>query len=293
MQRKVIFKGTLLPILLIAPQLAITAVFFFWPAGQALYFSVLEQDMFGTSYRFIGFENFETVLSDPGYLKSLGTTAFFSIGVTVLALVPSLYLAVQVDRVMHAKGAYQTLLVLPYAIAPAIAGVLWLFLFNPTVGSAAWVLKQAGIPWNPVLDGDHAMILVIIASAWKQISYNFLFFLAGLQSIPKSVIEAAAIDGASKRRQFWDIVFPLLSPTTFFLIVVNVVYAFFDTFGVIDAVTSGGPAKATEILVYKVYNDGFRSAQFGTSAAQSVILMVIVIALTAIQFRYIERKVHY
>jgi sn-glycerol 3-phosphate transport system permease protein len=293
MQRKVIFKGTALPILLVAPQLAITAVFFFWPAGQAIYFSVLEQDMFGTSYQFVGLDNFAQVLSDPGYVGSLWTTALFSVGVTALALVPSLYLAVQVDRVMHAKGAYQTLLILPYAIAPAIAGVLWLFLFNPTIGSAAWVLRQAGIAWNPVLNGDHAMILVVLASAWKQISYNFLFFLAGLQSIPKSVIEAAAIDGASKRRQFWDIIFPLLSPTTFFLIVVNVVYAFFDTFGVIDAVTSGGPAKATEILVYKVYSDGFKSAQFGSSAAQSVILMVIVIALTAIQFRYIERKVHY
>ncbi|MDX2103276.1 MAG: sn-glycerol-3-phosphate ABC transporter permease UgpA [Alphaproteobacteria bacterium] len=293
MQRKVIFKGTLLPILLIAPQLAITGVFFFWPAGQALYFSVLEQDMFGTSYQYVGLENFRTVLSDPGYVSSLWTTAVFSVGVTALALVPSLYLAVQVDRVMRGKGLYQTLIVLPYAIAPAVAGVLWLFLFNPTVGSAAWVLRQLGVAWNPILNGDHAMILVVIASAWKQISYNFLFFLAGLQSIPRSVIEAAAIDGASRQRQFWDIIFPLLSPTTFFLIVVNVVYAFFDTFGVIDAVTSGGPAKATEILVYKVYNDGFRSAQFGTSAAQSVILMAIVIALTAIQFRYIERKVHY
>ncbi len=293
MQRKVIFKGTFLPILLVTPQLVITAVFFFWPAGQAIYFSVLEQDMFGMSYQFVGLDNFTQVLSDPGYVGSLWTTAVFSVGVTALALVPSLYLAVQVDRVLHAKGAYQTLLILPYAIAPAIAGVLWLFLFNPSIGSAAWVLKQAGVNWNPVLNGDHAMILVVLASAWKQISYNFLFFLAGLQSIPKSVIEAAAIDGASKRRQFWDIIFPLLSPTTFFLIVVNVVYAFFDTFGVIDAVTSGGPAKATEILVYKVYSDGFKSAQFGSSAAQSVILMVIVIALTAIQFRYIERKVHY
>jgi sn-glycerol 3-phosphate transport system permease protein len=278
---------------LLAPQLAITLVFFFWPAAQAIWFSVLEQDMFGTSMTFVGADNFARVLDDAGWRSSLWTTALFSLGVTLVAMLPALGLAVLVDRTVRAAGAYRTILLMPYAIAPAVAGVLFLFLFNPAVGVVAYALKKLGVPWNPVLDGGDAMILVILAAAWKQIGYNFLFFLAGLQSIPKSLIEAASIDGAGGWRRFVDIVLPLLSPTTFFLMVVNLVYAFFDTFGVIDAITSGGPAKATEIMVYKVYADGFKSAQFGSSAAQSVILMAIVIALTAIQFRYVERKVHY
>ncbi len=291
--QQVVFKHKFLPYWLLAPQMAVTLVFFFWPAGQALFMSVLEQDAFGTQVRYVGLKNFEMVLSDPEYLDSVWRTLYFSAAVTVLALVPALILAVMADRVVRLATAYKTALIIPYAIAPAVAGVLWLFLFNPATGTIAWVLKQLGVDWNPVLNGTHAMILVIIASAWKQIAYNFLFFLAALQSIPKSLLEAAAIDGANESRRFWTIVFPLLSPTTFFLLVVNATYAFFETFSVIHAVTSGGPAKATEILVYKVYYDGIIALDLGSSSAQSVILMVIVIGLTAIQFKYVERKVHY
>lgn len=293
MKRRVIFDGWALPALLVAPQLLVTFVFFFWPAATALYYSLLEQDMFGMSMTFVGLDNFTRLFADADYVRSMGTTAVFSVAVAVLALVPALFLAVMVDRVRRGAAAYQTILLLPYAIAPAVAGVLFLFMLNPAVGVLSYALRKMGIGWNPVLDGGDAMILVVLASAWKQIGYNFLFFLAGLQAIPKSVLEASSIDGAGPFRQFRDIILPLLSPTSFFLLVVNVVYAFFETFGVIDAVTGGGPAKATEILVYKVYHDGFKSAQFGSSAAQSVILMAIVIALTAIQFRYIERKVSY
>ena len=293
MERRVIFPNKLLPYLLLAPQLAVTLVFFFWPAGQAVYMSVLSQDAFGQSVTFVGLDNFKEVLSDPDYLKTLWRTLFFASAVAICALVPALVFATMAERVTRGATFYRTVLVLPYAIAPAIAGVLWLFMFSPSTGILAYVLKKMGVDWNPRLDGDQAMFLVIIAAAWKQISYNFLFFLAGLQSIPKALLEAASIDGAGEWRKFRTIVFPLLSPTTFFLLVVNIVYAFFDTFGIIDAVTSGGPAKATEVLVYKVYYDGVHSLNLGSSAAQSVILMAIVIILTAVQFKYVERKVHY
>lgn len=293
MQRKVIFNNRLLPYALLAPQLAITAVFFFLPAGQALFMSVLQQDSFGTRVVFVGLENFKAILSDPDYLATMWRTAYFSVAVTALAMVPALLLAVMADRVVRFATAYKTTLIIPYAIAPAVAGVLWLFLFNPAVGIVAWLMKAGGIPWNPTLDGTHAMTLVILAAAWKQIAYNFLFFLAGLQSIPRSLLEAAAIDGASESRKFWTVVFPLLSPTTFFLLVVNIVYAFFDTFAIIDSATQGGPGKATSILVYKVYYDGFKGMDLGSSAAQSVVLMAIVIVLTVVQFRYVERKVNY
>jgi sn-glycerol 3-phosphate transport system permease protein len=292
-QRRVVFRGRVLPYLLVAPQLAVTLVFFFWPAAQAIWQSLHHEDPFGLSSRFVGLDNFAAVLADPNYLHSLGVTAIFSIAVTVLAIVPSLLLAVMADRVMRGATLYKTILLAPYAVAPAVAGVLWLFLFDPGVGIVAFGLRRIGIDWNFRLDGQQAMILVIVAAAWKQISYNFLFFLAGLQSIPKSLLEAASIDGASQSHRFWTIVLPLLSPTTFFLLVVDVVYAFFDTFGVIHAVTSGGPAKATEILVYKVYYDGQVALDLGGSATQSVILMGIVVALTAIQFRFVERRVHY
>jgi len=293
MQRRVVFGDRLLPYLLLAPQLAVTVLFFFLPAGQALYTSVLQQDIFGLSVRFVGLANFEAILSDPAYVQALQRTAVFSVAVTALAMVPALLLAVMADRVVKGATAYRTIILVPYAIAPAIAGVLWLFMFNPSVGVVARGLRAAGVDWNPLLDGTDAMILVVLASAWKQISYNFIFFLAGLQAIPKSVIEAASMDGAGGWRRFWTIVFPLLAPTSFFLLTVNIVYAFFDTFGVIHAVTGGGPAKSTEILVYKVYYDGIIATDFGASAAQSVILMAIVILLTAIQFRYIDRKIHY
>jgi sn-glycerol 3-phosphate transport system permease protein len=293
MERKVVFENPWLPYLLLAPQLIITGVFFFWPAGQAVVMSVLQQDAFGVTKTFVGFDNFLAVFRDESYVDTLYRTAFFSICVALIAMVPALFLAVMADKVVRWATAYRTMLIIPYAIAPAVAGVLWMFLFNPSVGVVAWAIKQTGMDWNPKLDGNDAMALIIMAAGWKQIAYNFLFFLAGLQSIPKSLIEAAAIDGASSRRRFWTIIFPLLSPTTFFLLVVNLVYAFFDTFGIIHTVTGGGPAKATEVLVYKVYFDGVVALDLGSSSAQSVILMVIVIALTAIQFRFVERKVHY
>ena len=293
MERRVIFPNQLLPYLLVAPQLAVTLIFFFWPAGQAIQMSVLSQDAFGQSVSFVGLDNFKEVLSDPDYLKTLWRTLFFASAVAICALVPALLFALMAERVVRGATFYRTVLILPYAIAPAIAGVLWLFMFAPSTGILAYVLKKMGVDWNPWLDGDQAMFLVIIAAAWKQISYNFLFFLAGLQSIPKALLEAASIDGAGEWRKFRTIIFPLLTPTTFFLLVVNIVYAFFDTFGIIDAVTNGGPAKATEVLVYKVYYDGVQSLNLGSSAAQSVILMAIVIVLTAVQFKYVERKVHY
>ena len=293
MEKRVLFRSPWLPYALIAPQLAITLVFFFWPASQALYYSVQVQDAFGASTQFVWFDNFTELFHNEEYLASFKTTAVFSLLVAVLGLSISLVLAVFADRVIRGAGIYKTLLIWPYAVAPAVAAVLWLFLFNPTLGIVAHWLKGMGVAWDPLLDGHDALVMVIIAAVWKQISYNFLFFLAGLQSIPKSLIEAAAIDGARPWRRFWTIQFPLLSPTTFFLLVVNIVYAFFDTFGIIDASTSGGPAKATEILVYKVYADGFKGLDLGGSAAQSVILMAIVVSLTFVQFRYVERKVQY
>jgi sn-glycerol 3-phosphate transport system permease protein len=293
MQRRVIFPGKVLPYLLLLPQLAVTLVFFFWPAAQAVEQSVLRQDPFGLRSEFVGVENFVAAVSDPSYTHALWLTAFFSVAVTLLAIVPSLLLAVMADRVVRAARLYRGVLMLPYAVAPAVAGILWLFLFQPGIGLATYALRLCGVDWNYVLNGGQALCLVIIAAGWKQISYNFLFYLAGLQSIPKSLLEAAAIDGASRTYRFWTIVFPLLSPTTFFLLVVDIVYAFFDTFGVIHAVTGGGPAKATEILVYKVFYDGVVALDLGGSAAQSVILMAIVIGLTALQFRYVERRVHY
>ncbi len=293
MERRVIFPNKLLPYLLVAPQIAVTVVFFFWPAAQAIYMSVLSQDAFGQSVTFVGLDNFKEVLTDPDYLKTLWRTLIFSGAVAISALVPAMLFALMAERVVRGAAFYRTILVLPYAVAPAIAGVLWLFMFSPSVGIVAYGLKKLGFNWNPRLDGADAMTLVVMAAAWKQISYNFLFFLAGLQSIPKALLEAASIDGAGEWHKFRTIIFPLLSPTTFFLLVVNIVYAFFDTFGIIDAVTSGGPAKATEVLVYKVFYDGVHALNFGSSAAQSVILMAIVIVLTAIQFRYVEKKVHY
>jgi sn-glycerol 3-phosphate transport system permease protein len=293
MEKRVTFDGWALPYLLLFPQVLVTAVFFFWPAGQAIYQSAFIPDPFGLKSQFVGFGNFSFLLHDPYYLASFKTTAVFSILVTLVSMGPALWLAVIADRVLKGSGAYRSLLIWPYAVAPAVAGVLWLFMFNPNVGLVSWYLGQLGYNWNHVLDPNEAMALVVAASAWNRISYNFLFFLAGLQAIPRSLIEAAAIDGARFTRRFWTIVFPLLSPTTFFLLVVNVVYAFFETFGVIHTITSGGPQQATTILVYKVYADGFVGQDLGSSAAQSVILLLMVGVLTIIQFRYIERRVHY
>ncbi len=293
LQARVTFPNKVLPYLLVAPQIVITLVFFFWPASQAIYQSTLREDPFGLRSRFVGLGNFRQVLGDPNYIHSVEVTAIFCGATAISALVIALLLAVMADRVIRGRGLYRTLLIWPYAVAPAVAGMLWLFLFNPTMGTFAFLLRDAGYNWDPLLNGPQAMALVVAAAAWKQISYNFLFFVAGLQAIPKSSIEAAAIDGAGPGKRFRTIIFPLLAPTTFFLLVINTVYAFFDTFGIIHAVTGGGPAKATETLVYKVYNDGFVNLQLGVSAAESVILMAIVIALTAVQFRYVERRVHY
>ena len=293
MEKRAIFPNKLLPYLLLLPQLAITIVFFYWPATQAVWQSFLQQDAFGLKTSFVGFENYVDLFKNADYYRALGTTLVFSVLVATLSLSIALFLAVQADKHIKGRGVYRTLLIWPYAVAPAVAGVLWLFMFQPSLGLVARWLQAWGLPWNPLLNGNHAMALVVLAAVWKQISYNFLFFLAGLQAIPKAVIEAAAIDGAKSRRRFWTILFPLLSPTTFFLLVVNVVYVFFDTFGIIDVVTGGGPAQATQTLVYKVYSDGKLGADLGGSAAQSVILLAIVVALTAVQFKFIERKVTY
>jgi sn-glycerol 3-phosphate transport system permease protein len=292
-EKRVRFGNRWLPWLLVAPQMAVVTIFFFWPAGSALYQSVLLEDAFGGSVQFVGFENFDRLFSDGSYLASFRTTAVFSLLVATCGLCIALLLAVMANRVIRGATLYTTLLVWPYAVAPAIAGVLWLFMFAPSVGIVSHALRSLGIEWNHLLNGNQAMALIVMAAVWKQISYNFLFFLAGLQSIPKSLIEAAAIDGARPWHRFWAIVFPLLSPTTFFLLVINIVYAFFDTFAIVDAATQGGPGKDTAILVYKAYYDGFKAMDLGGSAAQSVILMVIVIALTVVQFRYVERRVQY
>jgi sn-glycerol 3-phosphate transport system permease protein len=293
MEKRAHFSGWTLPLLLIVPQMAITLIFFYWPASQAIWQSFLREDAFGLSSEFIGFENYRDLFQQPEYYRAMVTTVIFSTLVAFFSLSCSLLLASQADKNLRGGQAFKTLLIWPYAVAPAIAGVLWLFMFHPTLGTLSRPIRAIGIDWNPMLNGNHAMILLVLSATWKQISYNFLFFLAGLQAIPRSVLEAAAIDGSGPLRRFWTIVFPLLSPTTFFLIVVNIVYVFFETFGIIDAVTGGGPAGTTTTLVYKVYADGRLGGDLGGSAAQSVILMIIVIALTAIQFRYVERRVQY
>ena len=293
MEKRVVFRSRWLPYALVAPQLAITVAFFFWPAAQTLYQSLLLQDPFGTSVQFVGLDNFRELFADEGYRASFRITAFYSVLVAGIGLVLSLILAVMADRIVRGALAFRTLLIWPYAVAPAIAGVLWIFMFSPSIGILPYWLGRMGYTWNHLLNGNQAMALVVVAAVWKQVSYNFLFFVAGLQSIPKSLVEAAAMDGAGPMRRFWTIVFPLLSPTTFFLLVVNIVFAFFDTFGIIDSATQGGPGQSTTILVYKVFQDGFKGLDLGSSSAQSVILMAIVIALTVIQFRYLERKVTY
>ncbi|HOZ64873.1 MAG TPA: sn-glycerol-3-phosphate ABC transporter permease UgpA [Burkholderiaceae bacterium] len=293
MEKRVQFRSTWLPWVLLAPQLIVIGVFFFWPAGQALLQSFQLQDAFGVSTEWVGMDNFKTLFNDPGYLASFKTTAVFSVLVAGLGIGLSLMLAIFADRIIKGALFYKTLLIVPYAVAPAVAGVLWVFMFSPSLGVLAYALGKLGINWNYLLNSVDAMTLIVIAAVWKQISYNFLFFLAGLQSIPKSLIEAAAIDGARPWRRFWTIQLPLLSPTTFYLFVINVVYAFFDTFAIVDSTTHGGPGQDTSILVYKVYYDGFKALDLGGSAAQSVVLMIIVISLTVAQFRYVEKKVQY
>ena len=293
MEKRVQFRSTWVPWLLIAPQLVVILVFFFWPAAQAVLQSFQVQDAFGLSKEWVGFQNFLQLWNDDSYLASFKTTAIFSLLVAVLGIGLSLMLAIFSDRIIKGAMLYKTMLIIPYAVAPAVAGVLWIFMFSPSLGVVAYALGKIGIDWNHLLNGTHAMTLIVMAAVWKQISYNFLFFLAGLQSIPKSLIEAAAIDGAKPWKRFWTIQFPLLTPTTFFLLVINMVYAFFDTFAIVDATTHGGPGQDTSILVYKVYYDGFKAMDLGGSAAQSVVLMTIVIVLTVIQFRFVEKKVNY
>lgn len=294
MEKRVLFRSSWLPWLLLAPQLLIIGVFFFWPAGQAIVQSMQLQDSFGLSTQWVGLDNFKQLLQDPAYLEAFRTTALFAVLVAGLGIALSLLLAVFADRVVRGALAYRTMIIVPYAVAPAVAGVLWVFMFSPSIGVVSYALSHGlGFEWNHLLNGTHAMTLIVAAAVWKQMSYNFLFFLAGLQSIPKSLIEAAAIDGARPWRRFWTIQLPLLSPTAFFLLVINVVYAFFDTFAIVDATTHGGPGKDTAILVYKVYYDGFKAMDLGGSAAQSVVLMVIVVVLTVVQFRFVEKKVNY
>lgn len=291
--KRSIFRNQLLPWVLLAPQLAVTLVFFLWPAVQAGWQSFLREDAFGLKTTFVGFDNYARLWRDGEYLNSVIVTVWFSLAVVLVAMSIALVLALAVDRMIASARSYTTLLVWPYAVAPAIAGLLWWFIFNPTIGLMPYLLEQAGYDWDHSLKANDAMTLVIIAAAWKQISYNFLFFVAGLQAIPASLREAAAIDGAGPLRRFWTITLPLLAPTSFFLLVVNTVYALFDTFPVIDATTEGGPVQATNILVHKVYVDGFLGLNLGSSAAQSVVLMAVVLVLTAVQFRYIERRVEY
>lgn len=291
MERRVVFEGRVLPYVLLMPQLLVVLIFFYWPAAQALHQSVLLEDAFGITSRFVWFENFSALMADPDYGHAFGVTLVFSVSVAVLSLSLALLLAVLADQEIRGQTVYRTMLVWPYALAPAVVGVLWIFMFHPSLGMLGRQLRDTGLQWNPTLNGTHAVVLVVLAAAWKQVSYNFLFFLAGLQAIPKSVIEAAKLDGAGAFRRFLSVTLPLLVPTLAFLITVNIVYAFFDTFGIIDTMTAGGPARATQTLVYKVFSDGRSGGNLGTSAAQSVILMVIVIALTAIQIRFVERKV--
>ncbi len=293
MEKRVLFRSAWLPWVLIAPQLLIIGIFFFLPAGQAVLQSFQVEDAFGMSTEWVGLDNFKQLVNDPSYLASFKRTALFSVLVAGIGIAVSLVLAIFADRIVRFAMVYKTLLIVPYAVAPVIAGVLWVFLFSPSIGVVTYYLGKLDYHWNHMMNDNQAMALIVIASVWKQISYNFLFFLAGLQSIPKALIEAASIDGAGAWRRFWNIQLPLLSPTTFFLLVINIVYAFFDTFGIIDAATQGGPGQSTSILVYKVYQDGFKALDLGGSAAQSVILMLIVVALTVVQFRYIEKKVQY
>jgi len=293
MLKRVHFGPSILPFLLVAPQIIVTLVFFIWPAGQALYQSLLLEDAFGLKTEFVWFRNFITLFEDENYLGTFQRTIIFSFLVAFSSMSFALMLAGMADRVVRGATTYRTLLIWPYAVAPVIAGALWVFMFDPTLGIITYALSYLGYEWNHKLNGTEAMALVVIAAAWKQVAYNFLFFLAAMQSIPKSLIEAAAIDGAGPLRRFWSIIFPLITPTTFFLLVINVVYAFFDTFGIIHAVTQGGPANSTQILVYKVFSDGFIGLDLGGSAAQSVVLMAIVITLTVVQFRFVEKRVEY
>ena len=287
--RRTLFPGWVLPVCLVLPQLALTAAFFLLPAGQAMWSSLTRTDPFGLSSVFVGFDNFADLFNDPLYLDTVWRTVGFVAAVCVLSMGTALLLAVLVESVVRGRGFYRTMLIWPYAVAPAVAAVIWLFLLHPQIGLLGrWLASNIG--WDYQLSGSQAMLLVILASAWKQVSYNFIFFVAGLQSVPRTVTEAARMDGARGWHRFRTITLPLLMPTVFFLVVVDVVYAAFDTFGAIWALTQGGPGKATETLLIKVYRDGVINLDLGSSSAQSVVLMVGVIVLTAVQFRAMGRR---
>lgn len=279
--------------LLLAPQLLITFIFFIWPALQAVRSSFQREDPFGMKTTFVWFKNYQSLFEDSAYLHALGTSLVFAALVSLLSMGLGLVLATAANKVVRGSTLYRTLIIWPYAVAPAVAGALWWFMFNPSLGLLPHMLSYIGIEWNHRVSATDAMVLVLLAAAWKQISYNFLFFLAGLQSIPQSCLEAAAIDGAGPFKRFFDIVFPLLSPTSFFLLIININYAMFDTFPIIHATTMGGPGEATNLLVFKVYQDGVAGLDIGSSAAQSVVLMAIVVVLTFVQFRFVERRVNY
>jgi sn-glycerol 3-phosphate transport system permease protein len=291
--KRVQFEHSPIPYLFVAPQIIIIVVFFLWPAAQAVYQSFLLEDAFGLSSQFVWFRNYkDTILSDA-WLQSAGFTLIFSTLVTLLSLSIALLLAVKANEVIHGSSSYKTMLMWAYAIAPPVAGLMGNLMFNPLIGDLYHFMNAIGFDFDHKLDGKDAGFVVVLISVWKQVSVNFIFFLSGLQGIPKSVIEASTMDCKSSFRRFWTITFPLLAPTTFFLMVINITYAFFETFGIIDTTTQGAPGGATTTLVFKVYQDGFRGADLGGSSAQSVVLMLMVLALTVVQFRFIERKVHY
>ena len=290
------FKSKLLPYVLVLPQMVIVFLFFFWPSAQALWQSFFLQDPFGGRVIFVGLSNYTRLFTEPAYAygQSFRVSIAFALCVAFVAMTIALFLATQANKKLRLGTFYKTMLIWPYAVATMVAGVLWLFMFNPNVGVIAWFLKhRLGVEWQHLLDSGQAFLLITLAASWKQISYNFVFFLAGLQSVPNDLVEAAAIDGAGPTRRFWTIIFPLLSPTTFYLLVMNLVYGFFETFPIIHQVTAGGPGKSTSILVYKVWRDGVINLDLGGSSAQSVILMILVIVLTVFQFRFIERRVNY
>ncbi|MCG8566904.1 MAG: ABC transporter permease subunit [Desulfobacterales bacterium] len=293
MIKRSFFRSPRLPYLLILPQILVTLTFFYWPAIQGGIQSFQLSDPFGQRSRFVWFSNYIDLFSDPLYLRSILITFVFSLATAAVSISLGLFIAVMANRALRAKALVRTLLIWPYAVAPAISGILWLFLLHPSYGIVALAIKNLGINWNPVLYGSDAMVMIILASAWKEVSYNFVFFMAGMQAVPKSLIEAAAIDGAGPFRRFWTITFPLLSPTFFFLAVMNIIYSFFETFGVIHTITQGGPGGSTNILVYKVYQDGFVGLNLGSSSAQSVVLMSLIILITFLQFKFVEKKVQY
>ena len=290
------FKAKGLPYLLVTPQMVIVFIFFFWPAAQAIMQSFYLQDPFGGRLIFVGLENYTNLFTNPdsNYGNSFLVSTAFALAVTVLAMSVSLFLAIQANKKIKFSNFYTTMLIWPYAVATLVASVIWLFMFNPNIGVVAWFLRhKLGVDWNYLLNFNHAFILITLTAAWKQLAYNFVFFLAGLQSVPVTLLEAAVVDGASPFTRFWKITFPLLAPTTFYLLVMNLVYGFFETFPIIHGMTQGGPGKSTATMVYKVWRDGVVNLDLGGSSAQSVILMIMVIGLTVFQFRFIERKITY